>query len=223
MLAANGYRQYEVSAFARDGRVSRHNLNYWLFGDYVAAGAGAHGKISDRSGVFRYVKPANPLQYMKTCETGAAPPAASRIGAEDLLFEFMLNALRLTDGFTARLFLKEPGWAHEELESAMQGAREKGLVSRESPATLAADRAGAAFPERPAGRLPAAAPPGRGETTAPGQPGLGVLATFRRATAAMPGSQGLCTRTGGHLYFQRMRPLEFTWSVAKGLISNCFY
>ncbi|MDP6993650.1 MAG: radical SAM family heme chaperone HemW, partial [Woeseiaceae bacterium] len=69
LLVAAGYEQYEVSAFARPGHVCRHNLNYWQFGDYLAAGAGAHGKITDRDGVIRrYRKPANPLSYIEQAE-----------------------------------------------------------------------------------------------------------------------------------------------------------
>jgi oxygen-independent coproporphyrinogen-3 oxidase len=130
LLAESGYRQYEVSAFARDGRVCEHNLNYWLFGDYLAAGAGAHGKISDTRGVFRYQKPANPLQYMTAMEARRQGAAAIRIAPPDLVFEFMLNALRLNDGFGEAVFCERTGLSGPELQTIMHGVREKGLVER---------------------------------------------------------------------------------------------
>lgn len=134
LLAENGFRQYEVSAYARDDRVCRHNLNYWSFGDYVAVGAGAHGKFSAATGVFRYVKPANPLEYMKTMESKEYRRQQTCIARGDLVFEFMLNALRLTDGFSESAFCERTDHSVEELEEAMQSASTKGLVSREANA-----------------------------------------------------------------------------------------
>lgn len=130
LLAASGYRQYEVSAYARDDRVCAHNMNYWLFGDYLAVGAGAHGKLTTAEGIFRYIKPANPLQYMKTIEAGRGDNAMRPIAASDLVFEFMLNALRLTDGFRETDFCERTGHSAGELAEAMAGVCEKGLVSR---------------------------------------------------------------------------------------------
>ena len=130
LLAKNGYRQYEVSAYARDNRVCGHNLNYWLFGDYLAVGAGAHGKVSDARGAFRYVKPANPLQYMKTIEAQEHGPGPRLIAKDELVFEFMLNALRLTDGFSESIFIERTGRSAEELAEVMTRASRKGLVSR---------------------------------------------------------------------------------------------
>jgi oxygen-independent coproporphyrinogen-3 oxidase len=134
LLAQNGYLQYEVSAYARDRQRCLHNLNYWLFGDYLAVGAGAHGKFSDGSGVRRYIKPANPLQYMKSIESGAASPAPLPLPANDLAFEFMLNALRLTDGFDAAVFEERTGAGPGDLDRIMQPARTKGLVARDADA-----------------------------------------------------------------------------------------
>ena len=130
LLTKSGYGQYEVSAFARDGRVCAHNLNYWLFGDYLAAGAGAHGKISDGRDVFRYQKPANPLQYMSTIEARGQSAEAVRVAPPDLVFEFMLNALRLSDGFSDRIFCERTGLSAGDLETVMRRVREKGLVAR---------------------------------------------------------------------------------------------
>ena len=103
-LAELGFERYEVSAWARDGRRCRHNLNYWTFGDYLAVGAGAHGKLTLSEGILRYRKSANPLQYMQQMEAGGDRGAEEIVSGSDLLFEFMLNALRLADGFDEQLF-----------------------------------------------------------------------------------------------------------------------
>ncbi|NNF40675.1 MAG: radical SAM family heme chaperone HemW [Woeseiaceae bacterium] len=130
LLAGHGYRQYEVSAYAREGRQCRHNLNYWSFGDYLAAGAGAHGKVSRAGTAYRYTKPANPLQYMTMLENGEVSAVAVPVAAADLVFEFMLNALRLTDGFSESVFCETTGLLPTDLENAMQAASAKGLVAR---------------------------------------------------------------------------------------------
>jgi oxygen-independent coproporphyrinogen-3 oxidase len=104
-LAALGFERYEVSAWARDGRQCRHNLNYWSFGDYLAVGAGAHGKLTTAAGTLRYRKSPNPLQYMQQVEAGGDSGAEEIVRGSDLLFEFMLNALRLVDGFDEQLFV----------------------------------------------------------------------------------------------------------------------
>ncbi len=134
LLADRGFERYEVSAYAAVGRRCRHNLNYWAFGDYLAVGAGAHGKLSTPEGVRRYAKPANPLGYMRAIESGAPEPAAPPLGARELLFEFMLNALRLTEGFSEDLFERRTGLGPEALVDASHGARARGLIR--------ADRAG---------------------------------------------------------------------------------
>ncbi len=133
LLAAAGYRQYEVSAFARDEKPCRHNLNYWLFGDYLAAGAGAHGKLTTADGIYRYQKPANPQQYMLAMERGEEGVAMHPVTGQERLFEFMLNALRLSEGFEKDLFVARTGLAASDLEDAMRPASERGLVVRESP------------------------------------------------------------------------------------------
>jgi len=101
-LEAAGFARYEVSAFARGGRRCRHNLNYWRFGDYLAAGAGAHAKLSGPEGVVRrYRKPAHPLAYIEALESGRPSRRDERrVDGDELIFEFMLNALRLAEGFT---------------------------------------------------------------------------------------------------------------------------
>jgi oxygen-independent coproporphyrinogen-3 oxidase len=132
LLADMGYRQYEVSAYARDAKRCRHNLNYWLFGDYLAVGAGAHGKLTSAGGVYRYTKPANPLEYMQTFTAGCAATDLVQVPQSDLVFEFMLNALRLIDGFSEATFVERTGCSVDELARAMQPARQKGLVSRDA-------------------------------------------------------------------------------------------
>ncbi len=127
-LAGLGYARYEVSAFARDGRQCRHNLNYWSFGDYLAVGAGAHGKISTTEGIFRYAKPANPQQYMKSIEAGEEV-ARTAIGDDDLLFEFMLNTLRLVDGFDETCFTARTGLPAGMLRRRLEPLVERGLIA----------------------------------------------------------------------------------------------
>ncbi len=128
MLERLGFRQYEVSAYAKGGWQCRHNLNYWTFGDYLAVGAGAHGKISNRDGVWRYVRPANPLSYMLAVEEGRSVPEPRRLEPAELTFEFMLNALRLPGGFDERLFETRTGQSVETLRERMTAAESRGLI-----------------------------------------------------------------------------------------------
>ena len=130
LLERAGYAQYEVSAWAHAGRECRHNLNYWLFGDYLAAGAGAHGKLTDGAAVLRYRKPANPLQYMQAMEAGEHGADAEVLAEPDVLFEFMLNALRLREGFPERVFEQRTGFAAEVLAEEAAQAVAKGLLER---------------------------------------------------------------------------------------------
>ena len=129
-LAEAGLEQYEVSAWARPGHRCRHNLNYWQFGDYLAVGAGAHGKITGADAVLRYRKPANPAQYMQTMESGAdaAPPEFPT--EAELVFEFMLNALRLVEGFPESLFEERTGLEAGALRESAGEALEKALIER---------------------------------------------------------------------------------------------
>ena len=129
-LAAAGFAQYEVSAWAAGGRRCRHNLNYWLFGDYLAVGAGAHGKISTDDGIVRYRKPANPLQYMTSVEAGDVDDAAAPVDSADLPFEFMVNALRLVDGFREADFVARTGLGRHDLAGLMRDPQARGLIER---------------------------------------------------------------------------------------------
>jgi oxygen-independent coproporphyrinogen-3 oxidase len=129
-LAELDLEQYEVSAYARGGRYSVHNLNYWQFGDYLAIGAGAHGKISTAGGIWRYAKPANPRQYIDDLTSAAGPGELKAVSAQELIFEFMLNALRLTAGFNEQLFVARTGLEVECLRTRLAGPVEKGLIAQ---------------------------------------------------------------------------------------------
>lgn len=129
-LAAGGYRRYEVSAFARADRECRHNLNYWEFGDYLAAGAGAHGKITDAAGVVRrYAKPASPRAWMEAALAGRTAAAAAPVATGELPFEYLLNALRLIRGFSTADFEARTGLGPAALEPGLTLARRRGLIA----------------------------------------------------------------------------------------------
>jgi putative oxygen-independent coproporphyrinogen III oxidase len=133
MLADCGYTQYEVSAYAKQGAQCRHNLNYWLFGDYVGIGAGAHGKVSiaKPEKILRTVKPKQPREYQ--AEIGRAALIAgegSYIAAADLPFEFMLNALRLNDGFSGDCYSARTGLPLQQLDEKLARAEDRGLLDR---------------------------------------------------------------------------------------------
>ncbi|MDA0705907.1 MAG: radical SAM family heme chaperone HemW [Proteobacteria bacterium] len=128
LLIEHGFEQYEVSAYARNGQTCRHNLNYWSFGDYLAAGAGAHGKITDSAGIWRYAKKANPLGYMQALESGEAVAVLSALDERELVFEFMLNALRLTHGFELGLFTSRTGLPAEVLSERLLAVSNRGLM-----------------------------------------------------------------------------------------------
>ena len=107
-LAAAGFEQYEVSGYARPGRQCRHNLNYWRFGDYLGIGAGAHGKATVEGVVIRTEKPRSPREYLRG---GGQSARRHAVAAAELPFEYMLNALRLTEGFTLPEFERATGLA----------------------------------------------------------------------------------------------------------------
>lgn len=132
LIADHGYTQYEISAYAQDGLQCKHNLNYWLFGDYLAVGAGAHGKLTTQDEIYRYQKPANPLQYMKGQETDDPEITRTVLDRDDLMFEFMLNALRLNDGFAENVFLQRTGLSTSDLIDATRNARQRGLIERDN-------------------------------------------------------------------------------------------
>lgn len=133
LMARYGYEQYEVSAYAKGGRRCEHNMNYWLFGDYLAVGAGAHGKVTGEDGIGRYQKPANPLQYMLSREQAGGDVEMRMLSPSDLMFDFMLNALRLNGGFAEAVFEQRTGLPTADLLEAVQAALEKGLIERSDP------------------------------------------------------------------------------------------
>ena len=121
------YEHYETSAFARPGRRCQHNLNYWEFGDYLGIGAGAHGKISFPDWITRHERAKQPPSYLQGSsgvENRVVPPA-------ELPFEFMLNALRLLEGFPPVLFEERTGLPFTILETQLQKAEEKSLLERD--------------------------------------------------------------------------------------------
>jgi oxygen-independent coproporphyrinogen-3 oxidase len=132
-LARAGYRQYEVSAHARDGARCRHNLNYWEFGDYLGIGAGAHGKLTQESPgrggrqVSRTAKHRHPSAYLNASMDNLV--GSTRIlDEQDLIFEFALNALRLTEGFPCGLFTRTTGLPWSRISNIVRGAEHDGMV-----------------------------------------------------------------------------------------------
>jgi len=129
-MATAGFTQYEVSAYAQSGRQCRHNLNYWTFGDYLGVGAGAHGKLTfaESDSIVRTLQLREPRRYL-----ASIPALVSRnpVPRHELPFEFMLNALRLVDGFDAELFSQRTGLEWEVVAARMTALINRGLVSRE--------------------------------------------------------------------------------------------
>jgi oxygen-independent coproporphyrinogen-3 oxidase len=130
--AAAGLGRYEVSAFAKTGHRCAHNLNYWQFGDYLGIGAGAHGKLSFADRIVRQVRWRDPATYIDKALAGRALSNEQEVGADALPFEFMLNALRLADGFEAQRFVERTGMAIASIDATLERARERGLIERSS-------------------------------------------------------------------------------------------
>ena len=127
-LADSGFVQYEVSAYARAGHHCRHNFNYWQFGDYLGLGAGAHAKITDADGITRLWKVKQPRDFLATAGTAAALGGEQRLGRDDVAFEFMLNALRLTAGVPSMLFSERTGLDLGYIEKPLSRAVARGLL-----------------------------------------------------------------------------------------------
>lgn len=130
LLAASGYAQYEVSAYARPGRQCQHNLNYWKYGDYLGIGAGAHGKLTlgAEQSVLRRWKHKQPAVYLARAGTDAAVGGDERIPPERRPFEFMLNALRLVDGFAMADFEARTGLPGSAIAAELQAASARGWL-----------------------------------------------------------------------------------------------
>lgn len=131
MTAASGLERYEVSGYARAGHRCIHNVNYWQFGDYLGLGAGAHGKLSFAHRVIRQVRHREPELYMNKALSGDAVAQENEVARKDLPFEFMLNALRLKDGFVMQDFLDRTGLPPSSIEAPLQKAEQMGWVERD--------------------------------------------------------------------------------------------
>jgi oxygen-independent coproporphyrinogen-3 oxidase len=129
-LAAGGLEHYETSAYARRGLRCRHNLNYWQFGDYLGIGAGAHGKISFPDRITRHARIRQPREYMAAALKGVSIAEEREIDAREIAFEFMLNALRLVEGFDAALYAARTGLSLAAIEPPLADAEARGLIAR---------------------------------------------------------------------------------------------
>ena len=134
LLAAGGFAQYEVSAYAREGRQCAHNLNYWRFGDYLGIGAGAHGKLTLGAAqqVMRRWKHKHPSQYLVAAGSEAAIGGDEILDAGRLPFDFMLNALRLNDGVPMAMFEARTGLPRSAIEAPLRRARDQGWLEADA-------------------------------------------------------------------------------------------
>jgi oxygen-independent coproporphyrinogen-3 oxidase len=126
-----GMDRYEVSAYARPGHRCWHNLNYWAFGDYLGIGAGAHSKLSFAHRVVRQVRYREPRLYMDNALAGQAVAQDDEVARADLPFEYMLNALRLKEGFALQDFADRTGLPLSAIQQGLKDAEQKGLVERD--------------------------------------------------------------------------------------------
>jgi putative oxygen-independent coproporphyrinogen III oxidase len=130
-LVDAGYAHYETSAFAKPGSECRHNLNYWRFGDYLGIGAGAHSKLSLPDRVVRQVRAKHPREYLQRAPRGSPIVEEHEVTRHDIGFEFMLNALRLTDGIPVSLFAERTGFSLAVVERDLAEAEHRGLIDRD--------------------------------------------------------------------------------------------
>ncbi len=140
LLQSHGYERYEVSAFAQSRRQARHNLNYWRFGDYLGIGAGAHGKITqlDTQSIVRTRKKKQPEHYLADSHTY---PAQQHVIAQDeIALEYLLNVLRLSEGFTATHFEHSTGLGFDTIEKQVSSLQHQGLMERDGPLIRPSDK-----------------------------------------------------------------------------------
>jgi len=132
-LSAQGFENYEISAFARQGRYCQHNLNYWQFGDYIGIGAGAHGKLTNiQTGhITRRSKQSHPKTYLKQAHTTAVVATCHELQPKDIISEFMLNALRLKQGVAISTFTERTRLSWQSVESLVQQAKDRGWLMQE--------------------------------------------------------------------------------------------
>lgn len=131
LLATHGYQHYETSAFAQLNRRSKHNLNYWKFGDYLGIGAGAHSKLSFPDKVIRQARYKQPQEYMRQVAQGASVQTEEQVASGDLAFEFMMNALRLNEGFDSTLFAERTSLSLLSIQRKLAEAEARGLLKRD--------------------------------------------------------------------------------------------
>jgi oxygen-independent coproporphyrinogen-3 oxidase len=130
-MAQAGYSHYEVSAYAKPGHACRHNLNYWRFGDYLGVGAGAHGKLSFPQRIVRQTRFRQPESYLENAARGRFASDSTEVRRADLPFEFMLNALRLNEGWPLALFTDRTGLPLSAIQSGLAQAESRGLINRD--------------------------------------------------------------------------------------------
>jgi len=140
MTLAQGLARYEVSAYAQAGHTCQHNLNYWQFGDYLGIGAGAHSKLSFAHRVVRQVRYREPRLYMDNALAGQPLAQDDDVSRAELPFEFMLNALRLKQGFALQDFTERTGLPLSTIERGLQQAQDKGLVERDLARVVPTER-----------------------------------------------------------------------------------
>ncbi|MEY4733253.1 MAG: Oxygen-independent coproporphyrinogen-III oxidase 1 [Pseudomonadota bacterium] len=140
MTSAQGLSRYEVSAYAKPGHQCAHNLNYWQFGDYLGIGAGAHSKLSFAHRVVRQVRYREPALYMQQAMKGEPVTQNTEVSRQDLPFEYMLNALRLREGFVLSDFVDRTGLAMTSIQKGLQEAERLGLIDRDLHRVWPTDR-----------------------------------------------------------------------------------
>jgi putative oxygen-independent coproporphyrinogen III oxidase len=140
LTGAAGLQRYEVSAYARAGHRSRHNLNYWQFGDYLGIGAGAHSKLSFAHRVARQVRVREPRLYMDRALSGSAVVSADAVSRADLPFEYMLNALRLREGFSLQDFMDRTGLPLSAIEPGIELGVKQGLLAQDAAVVRPTER-----------------------------------------------------------------------------------
>ena len=131
LLAAHGYQHYETSAFAQQNRRAKHNLNYWQFGDYLGIGAGAHSKLSFHDKVIRQARHKQPQAYLDAVAQAAPVQSEHKVGCDELAFEFMMNALRLNQGFDSALFQERTSLPLLGIRRELEEAERRGLLFRD--------------------------------------------------------------------------------------------
>lgn len=131
LLKSHGYEHYETSAFAKKGQRAKHNLNYWTFGDYLGVGAGAHSKLSYHDKITRETRHKHPNRYLEHAPQGRAVDNEWQISRDELGFEFMMNALRLTEGFDIDLFQQRTGLHHAAIHQPIRSGIQQGLLEWE--------------------------------------------------------------------------------------------